>query len=88
MGLSHLCLEQGLAALEMLAKHLRAGAEAGKHMLAALAWSQHAAGAGKPALEDAKASLPHLEAAAVFFPAFRKFLSSIGATLCLRPPLC
>ena len=48
LGLFGLCAEQGPAVLEMLAKSLRAG----KHALAALAWSQRAAGAGKLALEE------------------------------------
>ena len=40
--------EQGLAALEPAVKHLRAKAEAGKLILIALPWNQHAAGASKP----------------------------------------
>ena len=48
------------------------GTEAGKHILIALAWNQYVAGTGKPILEDTKTGLPHLEVAAVLFPAFRK----------------
>ena len=52
LGLKDLCLEQGLAALEPIVKHLRASTEAGKLISIALPWSQHAAGASKPILED------------------------------------
>lgn len=80
-GFFELYLEQGLAALEMLVKYLRAGTEAGRHILIALPWNQYAAGASKPILEGTSTSLPHLEAMAALYPAFRKFMNSIGAKL-------
>ena len=72
-GAQGLLLEQGLAALEFFLKHLGASAEAGKLAAAALGRSQRAAGASRPALEEASTPLPHLPAWAVLIPAFRRF---------------
>ena len=43
-----LYVEQGLASSEAVIKHLRADAEAGKHIMIALQWNQCAAGTSKP----------------------------------------
>jgi hypothetical protein len=75
LGLSNLVTEQGIAQLQLLMRHLRAGAPQGTLFLIDLSWWHLVAGFSTPLWENPAANIPYVER--TWYTSLKDFLEQI-----------
>ena len=79
LGFQHLYVEQGIAQLNILMRHIRAQTEIGKQTEIALHWWQVNAGVSYPLLQHTNANIKYT--GETWFTSIRDFLNSLKGTL-------